>query len=351
MSFVLAIAKNSSAINARAIDYCAKNRVDYRLIDFSSVGGSEEAARCDAVFWHTLADEEFADRILTALEFAGVPIFPNYATRWSAENKIAQYLNFPIAGIPHPETKVFFDKTEAMAWAETARLPQVWKLSTGDGSQNVALLSTRQELRQYIRKSFGRGFWGYRRRQVLKWRIGQWRKGQVPFLRVFAALCRFLVLPQSARLFGKQRGYFIAQSFVENNSGDVRVIVIGDKAFGIYRQNREGDFRASASGLINSDPALISRDYVKLAFEVADKLQTQCIAYDFVRNSGGKPLVLEICYDFKPEGYDDCPGYWTRDLQWVQGSFNLYGWIIDELRSVATARPQAALRSDYSARP
>lgn len=338
MTFVLAIAKNSSAINARAVDYCTKNGVDYRLIDFSSVTGFEEATRCEAVFWHTLVHEEFADRILTALEFGGVPVFPNYATRWSAENKISQYLNFPIAGIPHPETKVFFAKAEAMAWAETARLPQVWKLSTGDGSQNVALLSTRQELRQYIRKSFGKGFWGYRRRQVLKWRIAQWRKGQVPFLRVFAALCRFLVLPRSARLFGKQRGYFIAQSFVPNNPGDVRVIVIGDKAFGISRGNREGDFRASASGLIDSNPALINRDSVKLAFEIAEKLQAQCIAYDFVRDTDDRPLVIEIGYDFKPEGYDDCPGYWTRDLQWVGGSFDPYGWIIDGLRVVANAR-------------
>ena len=338
MNFVLAIARNASAINARAVDYCVKNGVDYRLIDFSSAAGFEEAALCDAVFWHFLEHEEFADRILTALEYAGVPIFPNCATRWSAENKISQYLNFPLAGIPHPETQVFFNEAEAIAWAEDAQLPQVWKLSTGAGSLNVALLSTRQELRQYIRKSFGKGFWNYRRRAVLNQRIAQWRKGQVPLVRVLAALYRFIVLPRSSRLFGRQRGYFIAQSFVENNPGDVRVIVIGDRAFGIYRRNREGDFRASASGLIDSDPALIDRDYVELAFEIADRLQTQCIAYDFVRDSDGKPLVLEVCYDFKPEGYDNCPGYWTRDLQWVEGTFNPYGWIIDGLRSIATAR-------------
>jgi glutathione synthase/RimK-type ligase-like ATP-grasp enzyme len=338
MNFVLAIARNSGALNARAVDYCKDKGVDYRLVDFASTEGFAEAARCDAIFWHVLKEELFADRILTALEFAGMPVFPNIATRWSAENKMSQYLNFPVAGIPHPETKVFFDEAEAMAWAEQAKLPQVWKLSTGDGSLNVALLETREELRQYIRKSFGPGFWNYRRRHVLKMRIGQWRKGQVPFLRVLTALYRFLVLPKSARALGKQQGYFIAQSFVANNPGDVRVIVIGDKAFGISRRNREGDFRASASGLIDPNPALVDREFVELAFDVNDKLKSQCIAYDMVRGADGKPLILEIVYDFTPAGYDNCPGYWTRDLSWVEGSFNPYGWIIEGLSSAASAR-------------
>ena len=40
------------------------------------------------------------------------------------------------------------------------------------------------------------------------------------------------------------------------------------------------------------------------------------------------PLVVEISYGFSMEGYDQCVGYWEKDLIWREGSFNPYGWMV-----------------------
>ena len=35
--------------------------------------------------------------------------------------------------------------------------------------------------------------------------------------------------------------------------------------------------------------------------------------------------------DFTPEGYDPCTGYWDNNLNWHEGSFNPYGWMVEEV--------------------
>jgi hypothetical protein len=48
----------------------------------------------------------------------------------------------------------------------------------------------------------------------------------------------------------------------------------------------------------------------------------------------GNPLVVEISYGFSMVGYDPCPGYWDNNMQWHEGKFNPYGWMIDDLVSL-----------------
>lgn len=69
---------------------------------------------------------------------------------------------------------------------------------------------------------------------------------------------------------------------------------------------------------------------ISLAFSVSEKLQSQCMAYDFVYREG-KPLIVEISYGFAPSGYDACTGYWDKDLHWNEGKFDPYGWMVDDL--------------------
>ena len=41
------------------------------------------------------------------------------------------------------------------------------------------------------------------------------------------------------------------------------------------------------------------------------------------------PLIVEISYGFAKEGYDACVGYWDKDMNWYEGKFNPYGWMVD----------------------
>lgn len=75
---------------------------------------------------------------------------------------------------------------------------------------------------------------------------------------------------------------FLSQDFIPNNDHDIRVIVIGDKAFAIKRMVRKNDFRASGSGNILYDKLQFNVESFRLAFEINNKLHSQCTAMDFI---------------------------------------------------------------------
>jgi hypothetical protein len=70
---------------------------------------------------------------------------------------------------------------------------------------------------------------------------------------------------------------------------------------------------------------------VKIAFELTEKLKSQCIAYDFIFDENNTPLIVEISFGFVVEGYDLCPGHWDRELNWHEGKFNPQVWMIEDL--------------------
>src|SRR5690606_21745008 len=147
---------------------------------------------------------------------------------------------------------------------------------------------------------------------------------------VLKALAHVIYPIQLEKSQGRERGYAYFQDFIPQNSFDIRVIVIGDRAFAIKRHVRKNDFRASGSGFIEYDKEHFSDEIIALSFENAGKMKGNCIAFDYVFHNG-KPLVVEVSYGFNKQGYFDCPGYWTKDLRWHEGKFNPYGWMIEDL--------------------
>ena len=136
-------------------------------------------------------------------------------------------------------------------------------------------------------------------------------------------------LPTIAHKFIHEKGYFYVQDFIPNNTFDIRVIVIGNRAFAIKRVTRENDFRASGSGKIICKKEEIDERCVKISFDVNNKVNSQCIAYDFVFDSKNNPLIIEVSFGFSISGYDNCDGYWDSDLNWYDNKIDPLGWIIE----------------------
>lgn len=111
------------------------------------------------------------------------------------------------------------------------------------------------------------------------------------------------------------RNYVIFQEFIPDNDWDVRIWVIGGRARGVRRFNRPNDFRASGSGLKDRDRTSVDDAFVRLAFDIADRLKLQSIAFDFL-SRGDQPLVSEMSFTWQLTPNRQSVGYWDRDANW-----------------------------------
>ena len=289
---------------------------------------------CDALMWrhaqNNPKDLVAAKPILFALEQASIKTFPNFNTKWHFDDKLGQKYLLEVLGLPLVPSYVFLDKYEAIQWSNTTSFPKVFKLRGGAGSSNVKLAKTKREAQKLINKAFGKGFSNYDAMGSLKERWRNWRLGKTSITDLAKGMVRFIAPPPFTKALGREVGYAYFQDFIPDNDHDIRVIVIGNKAFAIKRMVRKNDFRASGSGTILYDKALFNVQDIQLAFEVHEKLKSQCTAMDFVYLDG-KPLLVEISYGFASAGYDPCPGYWDNNLNWHEGRFDPYGWMVEEV--------------------
>jgi len=164
-----------------------------------------------------------------------------------------------------------------------------------------------------------------------KERLNKFLNGRDTFLGVLKGFGRLFINTEFSRSYGREKGYIYFQDFIANNTFDIRVIVISDKAFAIKRMVRKGDFRASGSGNIIYGKENISLETIKIAFDLTDKLQLQCGAYDFVFDNERKPMVIEMSYGFSPLAYDQCVGYWDKSLVFHEGPFIPQDWMVETL--------------------
>lgn len=205
-------------------------------------------------------------------------------------------------------------------WVEQASFPKVFKLSKGSGAVNVRLVRTAGEAQALAKRAFGRGFkqsGGYFTDTRLKFRrVGQ-RKD---YLGVLRRLSRAVLYKhkQISRL-GHERGYLYFQDFIPSNQFDTRITIIGNRAFGFTRNVRKDDFRASGSGSIDYDQRRINPKCIQIAFDVARKIGTQSLAFDFVIGLDGEPKITEVSYCYMAEAVYSCPGRWDAQLNWHEG--------------------------------
>lgn len=318
--------------------YCEKNGIQYKTVDPYKSDIIRETDDCEAMMWNFThfdhRDMLCARSILYSLETKGVKCFPSYRTCWHFDDKIAQKYLLEAVGAPLVRSYVFYDREEAKAWARETTYPKVFKLRGGAGSMNVKLAHNRREAEKLIEQSFGEGFRQYRWREQFTEAWNKYKIGKTTLRETLRPLK--LALKRYPTPFDHYRqremGYAYFQDFIPGNKYDIRVVVIGERAFAFKRMVRPGDFRASGSGSIVYDKSGIDERCVRMAFEVNEKLKSQCITFDFVFDEENKPFIVEISYAFVSWLYLDCEGYWTRDMAWHEGTnFDFCGWMVEQV--------------------
>lgn len=329
----IAIHNSPGLFSDRWIDYCKGKGIDYKVVNAYDSDIVDQISDCEIFMWHHLhvnyKDVLFAKQLLYSLEEAGKKVFPNWHTCWHFDDKVGQKYLLEAVGAPLVPSYVFYTKEEAMAWIAQTTFPKVFKLRGGASSANVKLAKTAKEAKNFIRKAFGTGFSQFDRIEYLKERYHKWKNGKDSFVGVIKGLGRLFIPTEYAKMHAKEKGYIYFQDFIPNNDSDYRIVVIGDKILAEKRYVRKGDFRASGSG--DFEYTKVPQKILEIAFEIAEKLKLQTVAFDFVFDNK-QPLIVEMSYCFGTKGLSHCPGYYTRDYQWHDSNnIDFCGWMVEDL--------------------
>jgi len=330
----IAIHNSKHSFSERWIRYCEEKNYEFKIVNCYSNDLISLLEDCDYLLWHhnhaDPRDVIIAKQIISSVESKGIKVFPNTKTTWHFDDKLGQKYLFEALKIPTVKTYAFYSKNEAVKWINNTQFPKVFKLRRGAGSRNVKLIKSRNHAHKLVNRCFGSGFRQYDAIGGIKEQIRKLKFGKTNIKEILKAFAHIYYPLNLEKSLGKERGYAYFQDFIPKNDFDIRVVVIGDKAFAIKRFVRKGDFRASGSGFIDYDKTNFNDTLIQKSFDISDKLNTQCAALDFVFDDNN-PLLVEISFGFKKEGYDPCPGYWDKELHWIEGKFNPYGWMIENL--------------------
>ncbi len=330
----IAIHPQKNSFSERWIKYCEERNIDYKIVNAFDSDIVEQLKDCEVFMWHhhhaNFKDVIAAKKILFALEHAGIKVFPDFKTGWHFDDKVAQKYLLEAINAPLVPSYVFYDKQQALDWAKETTYPKVFKLKGGAGASNVKLVKNYSQATGLINKAFGQGFSQFDRLGYFKERFNKFKSGKDSFIGVLKGIARIFIVPEFAKKQSPERGYIYFQDFMKNNNFDTRVVVVnGEFSAAEKRFVRKGDFRASGSGIFSYED--INLDLIKVAFDVANKLNLQSVAFDFILDKNKKPLIVEISYGFGVTGINNVPGYWDSNLKWHEGEFNPQEWMIKKI--------------------
>lgn len=334
----IAIHHREGSFSERWISYCIEHNISYKIVNAYKSDIIAQVADCNAFMWHfhhaDYRDMQMAKGLILSLEAKGIRCFPNSTTCWHFDNKVWEKYLLEAVGAPLVPSYVFYTEEEALKWAESTTFPKVFKLKGGAGASNVKLVRTCGEAKKIIKQCFGKGFRQYRWHEQLQeaWRRYKTKQGTLrELLRpIKYGLCRYPT--PFDHYHGREIGYAYFQDYIPKNRTDFRVKVVNGNCWAFQRKVREGDFRASGSGQLLFDNSQIPTTLIKRAQAVANSLNVQSVAFDFIYDKTSKQYVIvEISYGFGFDNRECGNGYWDNKGTFHTEIFNPFNWMVDIL--------------------
>lgn len=316
---------NGGSWNSQWRDFCKTEKIDFTEVDCYSSNIIErlKELKITHLLWHfhhaLPSDILMARNVLYAADCIGIKVFPNFNTCWHFDDKISQKYLLEAMEAPMVPSYSFFNKREALNWLkQRSDFPIVAKLRRGAGSYNVKLLKDYSEAKRYTSIMFGRGMTptpGLFADAGNKLRVAGNFSGILKRLKKAPGFFKMAITGK--RQFPKEKGYVYFQDFIRNNKTDLRVAVVNDHIWAFKRKVREGDFRASGSGMIVYDNLDISVSLIERLHLLTKRIGAQSLAYDLVENEKGEYLIVEISYGYSGEAIYNTSGYWNSDYNFV----------------------------------
>jgi glutathione synthase/RimK-type ligase-like ATP-grasp enzyme len=300
----------------------------YDIVDLDQHDWVDQIAAHDLVIWKPnfmgpRSSSLFKEKIYFIETYLRKLVVPNFASVWHFESKVSQSYLFRFAGIHTPETTVSFNYEDALELVAQETFPLVFKRSHGAGSSNVKLIPNARAARVEISKIFAQQVWD---RETQKGRS----RVQI-VIRNMLKPWLWSKIRQNI-LKDERSGVVYWQEYVPHNSADLRITAIGDRyAYGFWRNNRPGDFRASGSGRVDYQRE-IPEDVIKLCLQINRKYDFDSMAYDVLFDSERRAIIAEMSYGYldsvpqKTKGYYELqnngevvlrPGHTWPEQLWV----------------------------------
>ncbi len=251
-----------------------------------------------------------------------LPVYPSLEEVLIYENK--RFLSYWLTAhdIPHPSTMVFYDRKEALQYAETCSLPKVGKTNIGASGRGVRILHSREEVRQYVQRTFSKKG-APKSVGPNMHRKGLWRRA---FKRLTRPRDLIHKLHEYQVVISERQSHLvILQDFVPHTF-EWRCVRIGDSYFA-HKKLMGGD---KASGSLLKEygaPPLALLDFVR---EITEERNLWSQAIDLFETAPGKYLVNEMqCIFGQSDPYQmlingEAGRYYYRQGSWVfeAGNFN-----------------------------
>lgn len=274
-----------------------KKEIDYGYIYIDKDNWLQQIEKYDVLIWKPAfmgieSSQFLKEKVYFIQHIMNKRIFPNYETVWHFDSKVAQKYLFEYLNIRTPKTWVSFDYNESIQIAENINYPVIHKDSAGAGGLGVQLIKSKKKLNRILNYSF----------------LGK------------------KIVSSVFKTKHDRYGHMYIQKFMKNNSGDLRINIIGQNyATGFWRMNRKNDFRASGSGNIDYDSE-IPREIIKFCANISKENNFDSMAYDIIFDQNGDYVIVEMSYAYSDSAIYHAKGYYILNSncdveKFVKGHF------------------------------
>jgi glutathione synthase/RimK-type ligase-like ATP-grasp enzyme len=330
----LAILKNDTPEDHLPwVESCDKfsDRVTYKVIDFMASDWLEKSLAESYDFFLTRAPgriayykQLFDERIYILNKVLGLRVYPTLNELLIYENKRMLSCFVKANNIPHPATRIIYDKQEALEFAKNCDLPLVAKTNIGAGGSGVKIFKNRKEIIEYVEGSFSVA--GIKRTFLPNFRKGDYLKRFMNRMKNVSETVEYFREKKRAATVDPQKWFVIFQEFIQSDY-EWRCVVINGDYFGHKKLRTIGEMMSGTSKVSWDVP---DPELLHLLKEIMEKNNLWCQAVDLFYNEQRGYLVNELqCFWGSKNPHqmirDGIPGKFVfRDNTWayVEGEYN-----------------------------
>lgn len=252
----------------------------------------------------------FDERVRILADKVDASFYPSILECELYENKKNLSYWLEAQGIPHPQTRVFYAKDEALQFLSKQSYPVVAKMNIGASGKGVRVLKNMKEASSYVDTVFTKGVRPYVGPSLSHGNI--WSKAKNVMKKKGLLQKR---LSGYRAILGETQKFCIFQEFIEH-SFEWRVVCIGESFFAHKKMMHKG--KASGSLVKGySNPPLDLFDFVR---DLCQKHGLSSASIDLFER-GEEYLVNEIqCFFGQSDPYqmkvDDIVGRYVYDQGW-----------------------------------